>query len=321
MTFVSLIIATAKMMMYFSGSSDLFVSTVGNLSAKYELSFTPAGFTFSIWSVIYIWLAISIGFCKYFQIVLKAFFVQTFGPIWYLFLYFSVVYTLFSSSEMGKLYLNPEIITPWYSFFFISNLLYNLAWIFTWDREQIVGASILLFLIAKTNIIALGILARNIAQDGHQLREDKPKIYWNYVVLPMNAQGIYTTWTVIASLVNFGTALVYVAGVQMETASHVCLGTLLAVLIVYFVLENTILDNYIRLLLTPYLVVIWASIGILVKKQNDDKVAESTKNLIRAILGLACIFMALRIVIVVLRQLKRPLGRSGISQISDKPAF
>lgn len=235
--------------------------------------------------------------------------------------FFSVVYTLFSSSEMGKLYLNPEIITPWYSFFLISNFLYNTAWIFTWDREQIAAASVLLFLIAKTNIIALGILARNIAQDGHQLREDKPKIYWNYVVLPMNGQGIYTTWTVIASLVNFGTALVYVAGVEMETASHVCLGTLLAVLIVYFVLENTILDNYIRLLLTPYLVVIWASIGILVKKQNDDSVAESTKNLVRAILGLATIFMVLRIVIVVLRQLKRPLGRSGISQISDKPAF
>ena len=89
-----------------------------------------------------------------------------------------VIYTLFSSSDEGKLYLNPEVVTPWFSFFFTSNLLYNLAWIFVWDREQIVGASILLFLIAKTNIISLAILARNIAKDGHQLREDKPKIYW-----------------------------------------------------------------------------------------------------------------------------------------------
>lgn len=98
--------------------------------------------------------------------------------ITFFFFSYSVIFTLFSGSDEGKLYLNPEVVTPWYSFFFTSNLLYNLAWIFVWDREQLVGASILLFLIAKTNIIALAILARNIARDGHQLREDKPKIYW-----------------------------------------------------------------------------------------------------------------------------------------------
>ena len=40
---------------------------------------------------------------------------------------------------------------------------------------------------------------------------------------------------------------------EMETVSHICLGTLLGVVIVYFVLENTVLDNYVRFLLTPYL--------------------------------------------------------------------
>ena len=68
--------------------------------------------------------------------------------------------------------------TPWYSYFFATNLLYNLAWIFVWDREQLVGASILLFLIAQTNIIAVGILARHIARDGHVLKEDNAKLYW-----------------------------------------------------------------------------------------------------------------------------------------------
>jgi len=277
-----------------SGSSDIFVSTVGNLSDKYDLSFTPAGFTFSIWSIIYIWLAAAIGF---------------------------FIYTLFSSSDEGKLYLNPEVVTPWFSFFFTTNLLYNLAWIFVWDREQIVGASIMLFLVAKTNIISLAILARNIAKDGHQLREDKPKIYWLYVVLPMNGQGIYTTWTIIASLLNFGHALRYEAKYEMEYVSHVCLGLLIAVIIIYFILENLVLDNYIRLLLTPYLVVIWASIGIVAEKGSDATVPDSTKNLVYAILGLTCVLLVLRIVIVVIRQLKRPLGRSGISQISDKPAY
>jgi len=276
-----------------SGSSDIFKSNVGNLSRKYELNITPAGYTFSIWSIIYLWNA-------------SAF-------IFYLF-------SIFSSSAMGKLYLNPVVISPWYSFFLISNLWYNTAWIFTWDREQLVGSSILLFLIAQTNIVSLAILARNIAQDGHQLREEKPKIYWTYVVLSMNGQGIYATWTLIASLLNFCHCLVYVAGIDMEVACNICSGILLGIIILYFFLENTILDNFVRLLLTPYLVVIWAATGIIVAKDGKDEVADSNKRMTKAILGIACIFMTLRILIVVLRQLKRPLGRSGISQISDKPA-
>ena len=89
-----------------------------------------------------------------------------------------MVATLFMSGDTGKLYLDPEILNPWYCFFFATNLAYNLAWIFVWDREQIVGASILLFLIAKTNLISIGILAKNIAYEDHQLKEDKPKLYW-----------------------------------------------------------------------------------------------------------------------------------------------
>jgi len=276
-----------------SGSSDIFNSNVGNLSRKYELSITPAGYTFSIWSIIYIWNAAAFVF--------------------YLF-------SIFSSSAMGKLYLNPVVISPWYSFFFISNLWYNTAWIFTWDREELVGSSILLFLIAQTNIVSLALLAKYIAQDGHQMREEKPKIYWTYVVLSMNGQGIYATWTIIASLLNFCHCLVYVAKVEMEVACNICSGILLGLMIIYFLLENTVLDNYVRLLMTPYLVIIWAATGIIVAKDGKDDVAQSNKAMAKAILGLACVFMTLRILIVVLRQLKRPLGRSGISQISDKPA-
>jgi hypothetical protein len=88
------------------------------------------------------------------------------------------MFSLLSASDMGKLYLCPVIISPWYSFFFISNLWYNVAWLFVWDREQMVGSSIILFLIAQTNIVSLGIMAYNIAKEEHQLRDDKPKIYW-----------------------------------------------------------------------------------------------------------------------------------------------
>ena len=86
--------------------------------------------------------------------------------------------SLCSSSDMGKLYLCPVVISAWYSTIFIHNLVFNLIWIFVWDREEITTSSVILFLIAHTNIVSLGIMAYNIAKDDHQLRDDKPKVYW-----------------------------------------------------------------------------------------------------------------------------------------------
>ena len=40
---------------------------VGELSDKYPLWITPAGFTFAIWGVIYLWLAVMVVFCEYFD--------------------------------------------------------------------------------------------------------------------------------------------------------------------------------------------------------------------------------------------------------------
>ena len=43
-----------------AGVPDIFYSTVGDISDMFELYITPAGFAFSIWSVIYTWLALSL---------------------------------------------------------------------------------------------------------------------------------------------------------------------------------------------------------------------------------------------------------------------
>ena len=45
-----------------AGVGSIFESTVGDISDKYELFITPAGFTFSIWSVIYLWIALMLLF-------------------------------------------------------------------------------------------------------------------------------------------------------------------------------------------------------------------------------------------------------------------
>ena len=77
-------------------------------------------------------------------------------------------------------------------------------------------------------------------------------LHRSYVTV-MNGQGIYTTWTVIASLLNLGHALKYISLVSMQDTSNLCLSLLLVFTVVYFVMENSSLDQKFRFLLTPYL--------------------------------------------------------------------
>ena len=74
-----------------------------------------------------------------------------------------------------------------------------------------------------------------------------------YNVLSLNGHGIYATWTVIASLINLSIALRYVGDVPMITCARLSLSILLVILVIWFALENTILDSRVRLILTPYL--------------------------------------------------------------------
>ena len=43
-----------------AGVPGIFSNTVGDISDIFELFITPAGFAFSIWTVIYAWLALSL---------------------------------------------------------------------------------------------------------------------------------------------------------------------------------------------------------------------------------------------------------------------
>merc|ERR1712226_639197 len=101
----------------------------------------------------------------------------------------------------------------------------NLAWIFAWDRSSVKGsdnltilAFFLLLSIVISNIAVMTLMARNITKYATEFARGSPLFWWGvaYLVI-LNGLGIYTTWTVIASLINLTTALVYSGGFDMET--------------------------------------------------------------------------------------------------------
>lgn len=277
-----------------AGVPSIFYATVGDISDKYELYITPAGFTFSIWSVIYLWLALSL---------------------------FALVISLFVKTQGVRLYLNPAIASPTVTATLSLNFILNLAWIFMWDRSfettgLVILASIFLFLIAISNILVMFFLAKNIGDNIEDFTRGSPLFWWGvcYRVI-LNGLGIYTTWTVIASLVNLTTALVYAGDVDQKEAAVAALSLLVIFHCTWFVIENFVVDFYARYILTPYLVVIWASNGIRAKKMDDPNVPQDVKNYVVAILVIAIITLVVRLAIVIYRGVKKPLTK--MSTVSD----
>jgi len=263
-----------------SGNKTFFNSVTGNISDKYELDTTPDGWTFSIWGIIYLAIASTLAF---------------------------YIFTILKRNDEGYIYVNPIVASPTYCLIYGINFLMNLGWIFLWDRELLVVSSYFLCGIAITNIIAMTLFIRNIVEAGNFLKLEQPKIYWTYIVLAFNGHGIYTTWTVIASLLNFTHCLVYRDNVEMQTAVNVNLSMLLVIAIGWAAIEMTFLDKFARYLVTPYLVVIWALSGILSKKYSDENVSNVTKNFLIGLMVVAIILLVVKIGAMVFRQKKRVL--------------
>jgi len=281
-----------------SGASDLFASTVGELSGKYVNPIGPAGFTFSIWPLIYTWLAATLGV---------------------------LVVTIFLTNDMGRIYQNPEFASPLLMLVMTVNFILNFTWLFVWDREFLVLGALVISLQTATGIAVIALMARNIYNNKEELSEGQPKFlglgvwhlaYW----LMMNGFGVYTTWVTIAFILNLDISLIYAVGFGETGSSLACLSLVVVLLSVYFVLENTVLDKYIRFLLTPYAVLIWGSYGIRSTYADPDSTKADTpmqiQRFVDAILVLSSIALILRFIIVVLKTGQdRDTKRDGITPL------
>merc|ERR1712106_76084 len=260
--------------------------SVGDISDKYQVFIVPAGFTFAIWAIIYLWLAVSLVL---------------------------FIVTIFRKTEHGRLYLSPAIATPAVTVTLSVNLILNLAWIFIWSQTYetpslLILASICLFLVAITNILAMVFMAKNIGDNSQYFTRGAPLFWWGVVYrCILNGLGIYTTWTVIASLVNLTSALVYAGQVDQREAALAALSLLVIFHCTWFVVENFVVDFYARYILTPYLVVIWASNGIRAKKMDDPDVPQDVKNFVLAILIIGTLPFVVRLSLVLYRMVKKPL--------------
>ncbi|EFX90051.1 hypothetical protein DAPPUDRAFT_309800 [Daphnia pulex] len=278
-----------------AGYKDLFNQSTGQVSDNYKSYITPAGFTFSIWSVIYIFLGA--------------------GAIYSL----ASVYRK-SDGSSNRVYVHP-IILNWLFYVALStNFCLNTVWMILWDRKLMVVASIVLLLIACTGWLSFAVAVVRGKRAMEKKRDGLSKtVVFKEVrlqrILIHNGIALYTTWTTIASLLNINIAFQYFGNTDAETTSLVCSSILLIIMLGWFFIENTYwLDPYVRYTVTQYPVIIFGTFGILSKQadpnRTDGPVPESVRILTWIILGVASIQLAVRLVIVIYRYRTRPLFES-----------
>ncbi|XP_050701819.1 uncharacterized protein LOC126988059 isoform X2 [Eriocheir sinensis] len=271
-------------------AGGIFNSTVGNLSARYEIDVTPAGFTFLVWSIIYAWL----------------FLAHVYGLI-----------LLCRRNAVGPVYVSPPVLTTSFLIIYSLNLLANIAWLFLWDNELLIYSSAVLWFICLTNWIALGLLYGSVYTHGPWMSRHAKVDLWFYRILWHNGLATYTTWTTIAALLNLGIALRYEAGLAMQLVVYVVLGSLSGILVLWFLLENTVLDRFVRYTITPYAVVVLAMAGIYVKQYAASTM--ETGYFIVVLLGVAVFCLVARLGLVIVRGVKSPLYVNN--KVGDDPVL
>ena len=248
-------------------------ATTGGASGKFYIEITPASWAFSIWGLIYAWQA-----------------------AW-------IIYSLTFLCRKST----PELISPVLLLMYAFSSFANIGWLIVWSRELIQAASILLFAIA---FFLYGTMAISYATVNIVSRAVSKRDFILIQVLVSNGLALYATWCTIASLLNLTMALTYVHGVSQDIASTISLVILAVEVIVWFSLENTILDKFVRYTLTIYPVVIWA-LSASINKNWDPAKRNSIISVI--LLAMACTLLVVRIAIVLWRQMKRTSRTVGNS--------
>ncbi|XP_034002716.1 uncharacterized protein LOC117495542 [Trematomus bernacchii] len=256
-----------------------FDTTTGNVSAVFDTQITPSGWTFQIWSVIYTWLIAMVIY---------------------------IVTGLCRKNGYGYVYCSPAVLPYGFFISWCLNLCFNIGWLIVWDKGIMIAALVFLVLVICTNYSMIFFICHGLHVYGAWLKKYHKVDLWLLRVLVQNGVMIYTTWTTIATLINLTIVLTYDVGMSPLDAATISYCFLTVVLLVWFALENFVLDKHVRYVLVIYPVLIWALTGNL-DKNFDAESPNRNGFFIVALLASASVLFLVRIVLVIWRHIKQPL--------------
>lgn len=263
-------------------NNGIFRNTITNVSNSYETDITPAGYTFSIWGLIYFWQS-----------------------AWMLY----ALSGIFRRNSYGRVILNPVVLPIAFHAFWIASCVFNITWLFLWDGEHLFAAFFILLLFTLSGYTAVAVQSIETVKYEEQLRKEAKRDLICIYVLVQNGTDIIYSWTTVATMLNLSSALTYdpviSPNMSRSSSSTLALCLLLVVVIGWSVVENTVFFKFFRFVYAWYGVLIWASIGVLVKNIDLTNV-NSILNIL--ILCVAVICLCIKLAVFFYRKNSAPIG-------------
>ncbi|XP_072168343.1 uncharacterized protein [Diadema setosum] len=252
--------------------AGLFPNTTEEISDAYPVQITPAGWTFIIWAIIYIFMLVYVVY---------------------------IVACLCRKNKNGPVYLNPPVVPPAFLAVLSLNMAFNITWLFLFAYAEFVWSLADSCLLAFSAYICLFLSYKNVDKYRDVMTANHRFDLWCNRILIQNGISIYATWTSIATLLNLSIALTYNAGLANRTSCIISLSLLAVELFLYLIVDVFYWDRYLRYTLTVYMTVVWALLGTLLN--NWDR--NSTVSLLTAsllVISVAC--LVFKIVLMLYRE-------------------
>lgn len=267
-----------------SGSSNIFTQRTGSVSDQNLTDFTPAGWTFAVWGVIYFWQA-----------------------AWLLY----ALSRIPRKSNTNYLYIHPNTLHFSVFIFYIINMGLNIGWLIIWDRGYFGWSLLVIFLMFLTIIIPM-ILTHILLQRNRPLyiNSNRKADIWLVRALVHNGFAVYGTWLYLATLLNL---TVWVSQIynrdskSVTDASTAALSLVLIAILVYFTCENFIFYSSMAYTFLPWFVLIFALSGIVSKNYNRTNIPDRNKSFALALLIICCVLFCVRVVLFIIRYIKRKI--------------
>lgn len=254
----------------------------------FPLNVTPAGWTFSIWGVIFL---LQIGSAIY-----------SLG-------------TLCRQTAKGSAYLHPPVLSPLYYVLFSLSSIFVIGWLFMWEDLMFVSSSIFLLCCMVCLWTAFSIASERLSFYRSELIDSGRSVDVTAItIVVINGLGMYATWTVVATLLNLGVTVVYRVGKPLsdETASIVIMSCIGLFVILYPCLDMIVYERINRFTFSPYITIIWALAGVISGNWDPTKVS-----LIMAasLLGCDVIALCFKIGLTIYRQMshQNPYRRMNVA--------
>ncbi|XP_063062361.1 uncharacterized protein LOC134455271 [Engraulis encrasicolus] len=264
--------------------TGIFMHSTEDITQKYETAITPARWSFFMWDFTYIWLL-----CMHIYLI-----------------------TGLYRRSASWMYATPGVLPYAFHFILITNIAMNITYLFLYDREYLLASLVLSATMAFTNCLLIFFSCYGIKVYGAWLNKHHSLDLWLFRIWVQNGVALYATYTSIGTLLKLTMVLDTDTTMSKSNSAITSLSLLLAGILIWFVVENFLLESHFRYILTVYPVVILVLAGII-----SHPSPPGPNDVVSAVfLGITCVLLVVRIALVVWRHCNQPLYRPDMPVMS-----